>query len=291
VLGALELFGPGTGLETLRGLYPEMARGELQDLLRRYRSVYSTKHPVLLGELKWLVPGAVWAMDHAWLPEPIDGILPYALAVRDLSSGYQLLWQPVEDLSAATTVRVIENLFELGGPPLVLKSDGGPGFISEPTQDLLQRWGSEHLLSPPYWPRYNGSIESSIRWLKERTEYQATRAGHPGYWSAEDMDRAQWITNHIRHGRKRGRSAAEAWADRPALTPLVRQAFSSTVSLQLERAKAELGIAPEAPLGRKEDMSIKRTAISRALVAHGFLQHRRRRIPLPIKSLRAAKIS
>jgi hypothetical protein len=29
------------------------------------------------------------------VPSPIDGLYPYPLAVRDLASGQQLLWQPV----------------------------------------------------------------------------------------------------------------------------------------------------------------------------------------------------
>ena len=41
----------------------------------------------LLRVLHWHQPGAVWAMDHADPPRPIDGRWPHILAVRDLASG------------------------------------------------------------------------------------------------------------------------------------------------------------------------------------------------------------
>ena len=40
--------------------------------------------------------GTVWAVDFAQAPQPIDGVYPYLLAVRDLASSKQLLWLPVE---------------------------------------------------------------------------------------------------------------------------------------------------------------------------------------------------
>ena len=46
--------------------------------------------------LTWPVTGSVWAIDYAEPPAPIDGRYDALLAVRDLASGMQLLWQPVE---------------------------------------------------------------------------------------------------------------------------------------------------------------------------------------------------
>jgi hypothetical protein len=60
--------------------------------------------------------------------------------VRDLASGYQLLWLPVPDESAAAAVAALGSLFREHGAPLVLKSDNGAAFLAGPTAALLGSW-------------------------------------------------------------------------------------------------------------------------------------------------------
>lgn len=289
VITTLEEFGPQLGLEPLQSIYPGMPRGELRDLLDRYRRMYSRIHRLTTGKLHWPVPGTVWAMDHAWLPKPI-GNLRYAFSLRDLSSGFQFLWHPVAHYTAEDTVELLQWVFRHVGRPLVLKSDRGPAFISEMMQELLESHHVEHLLSPAYWPQYNGAVESGIRWLKRRTDHQATRAGHPGRWSAEDMERARRITNVLpQTGRRRG-TPESLWNWRERLTPKLRQEFRASVQAELERVYEELGLSEEFE-ALTDRLDFKRIAISRALVAHGYLTHRRRRVSLPLKSRKAAIIS
>ena len=59
-------------------------------------------------------------------------------------------------------------VFAEHGPPLVLKSDNGSHFTGGNFPDLLAAHRVEHLLSPPYWPRYNGAVEAGIHALKDR---------------------------------------------------------------------------------------------------------------------------
>ena len=73
--------------------------------------------------LHWHRPMAVWAMDHADPPRPIEGRWPHILAVRDLASGCQLGWLPVLDETAETTIAALQWLFLEHSAPLVLKSD------------------------------------------------------------------------------------------------------------------------------------------------------------------------
>jgi hypothetical protein len=49
-------------------------------------------------------------MDFSEAPRPIDGVYPYLLAVRDLASHQQLLWQPVLDMTADTTIEALQFL-------------------------------------------------------------------------------------------------------------------------------------------------------------------------------------
>src|SRR3954452_25084008 len=106
-------------------------------------------------------PGAVWAADFSEPPQPVEGY-PRLLAVRDLASGWQLLWLPLPDESARTAADGPGSLFPEHGAPLVVKSDNGSAFLAGDREALLAGCGVWHLFSPPRTPRYNGSCEASI---------------------------------------------------------------------------------------------------------------------------------
>jgi hypothetical protein len=103
ILEYVKLTGPGIGVPTLQEHFAGVARGELADLLERYRLVWRMRHPTSARVLHWQTPGLVWAADFTepsrWglsptLP-PIAACYPYVLAVRDLASGSMLAWQPL----------------------------------------------------------------------------------------------------------------------------------------------------------------------------------------------------
>ena len=127
-------------MAAVRAAYPKMARGEVKNLLARYRRIWRRDHRRLLHVLHWQPPGAVWAMDHTEPHCRVDGLYRYILNIRDLASGMQLAWLPMEDQSAALADYTLEALFHQYGPPLVLKSDNGSPFIAEDTLKLLNRW-------------------------------------------------------------------------------------------------------------------------------------------------------
>jgi hypothetical protein len=104
VLALIDELGPRIGVPTLQICCPHMSRAELTDLLQRYRRVWRARRKQPLHVLHWLVPGAVWAIDFAEAPQPIDGLDRYLLAVRDLASGQQLLWRPLRSPSALETI-------------------------------------------------------------------------------------------------------------------------------------------------------------------------------------------
>jgi hypothetical protein len=63
ILDYLKLTGPGVGVATLQDHFGDVARGELADLLARYRAVYRARHPQCPRVLHWQTPGRVWAAD------------------------------------------------------------------------------------------------------------------------------------------------------------------------------------------------------------------------------------
>ena len=292
VIAFLRQNGPGLGLPTLRCHFPALARGELIDLQRRFRRVYRKRHRRLLHRLHWLKPGTVWAADHSQPPDAIEGQYPQALAIRDLASGQQLAWLPVEGATAEATEAVLEQLFREHGPPLVLKNDNGSAFIAENFQELLARWEVLALRSPALTPQYNGGCEASIGVLKNRTEEQATLAGRPGQWTSADLAAAQHVTNVVhRPFGHTGPSRAELWQGRLPITTAQRAALRRSVECHRETARKELGYDQATSLGRREQDRVDRVAIRRALVEHGYLCFRRRRITPPLTRQKVANIS
>jgi len=149
---SLEDLGPQGGVATLKHLHPAVTRRDIESLLAEYRQAYIEEHGLVTEELEWPEAGIVWTMDHTKLPVPAADGERYALSVRDLGSGCQLLWEPVENPDAASTVRLLLELFFTHGAPLVLKSDNGSAFIAWVTEALLRWWNVVHLLSPPRRP-------------------------------------------------------------------------------------------------------------------------------------------
>jgi transposase InsO family protein len=292
VVGLLEELGPGVGVATLRESFPEMQRAELADLLKRYRRVWRARRRQTVYELHWQVVGAVWAIDFAEAPRAVEGQWPYLLAVRDLASGMQLLWQPVKAATAAAVLEALAWLMGVSGAPLVLKSDNGSAFAAEVTQGWLRAAGVQSLFSPAYWPSYNGGIEAGIGSLKARTEGSASRAGRPGEWTWEDVTRAQAEANATGRPRgERGPSAAELWGQRRSISGEERAEFTSSVACHERELRAQEGIAMEAVRSHREQSRIGRQAVRRALGEHGYLLFSRRRIPPPIRRRKVTKLT
>jgi transposase InsO family protein len=292
VIALLDELGPRIGVPTLRDCFPQLPRAELADLLRRYRRVWRQRYHQSLHVLHWQRVGAVWAMDFAEAPDPIDGLYPYLLAVRDLASGRSLLWLPLASASAAETIPALEPLFVQHGAPLVLKTDNGSPFLAAETAAFFSLWGVAQLFSPPYVPSYNGAIEAGIGSLKTRTDQHASRQGHPAQWNWDDAAAAQAEANATArpHGAN-GPTPDDAWSARCPLTDAERALFGAAVAQHREDVRRQGGWCDATELASAEARAIDRQAISRALVEHGFLLYRRRRIPLPFPKRKAAPIT
>jgi transposase InsO family protein len=292
VLGFLGEVGPGVGLAVLRGQFPHLARAELRDLLVRYRQVWRRRHPTWAHVLNWSQPGAVWAIDFSEAPTPVDGVYPWLLAVRDLASGYQLLWWPLRQATGEATAEMLAELFRQFGAPLVLKSDNGSAFGSEVVQGLLAHWGVFSLFSPPGCPRYNGAIEAAIGSLKTRTAWQALRAGHAGEWQRRDLEAAWRQANQTARPRGwRGPTPEESWHGRGVLGAGQRERFTALVNQGRAARWARRGWTTNEELDVMQGRALDREVVSRVLVALGYLTIRRRRILPPLSTLKTARIT
>lgn len=281
LMAIFNLVGPGIGLDTLRGMLPDMPRNAAERYLNRYRQLHLRKNKVVLHMLRWYRPGTVWAADLYEPTKPVDRQYPFVLAVRDLASGYLLLAQPLPDKSGPRVRDALLGLVRAYGAPLVLKTDWG--FRCEPLEQLMKQEGIEHLLSPPGWPRYNGSIEAGIGSMQGRAHLHAARHGHPGEWNGDDVEAARCQANETaRPWGHREDTPQQAWEKREPVGPLTRHSFRQAVRKLEPEAQEELGYLSGIPLAPKDQASVSRVAISRVLVAQGFLRVRRGRFTLPI---------
>lgn len=289
VLALFGLMGPGLGLPTLMDLFPSVARRELEELQRRYRHVYRRKNRMLLHVLRWTRAGAVWAMDFAEPPRPIDGLYDRVFVVRDLASGYQLMALPAPGESGELVRQSLHGLFAWQGAPLVLKSDNGAPFICATVSAFLAQWGVLQLRSPEGTPAYNGSVEAGIGSLKTRAHYEAARHDRMWEWTCDDLDAACRQANETArpHGTT-GPTPDQAWHSRVRFTDEERTAFRSSYNTHAERERQERRI--EAP-NQRQRASIDRVAIGRALIESGLLLVRRRRVSSPFIRRKWAKIS
>jgi putative transposase len=285
----LDQHGPGIGVPALRAQFDTLPRAALDRRLKDYRTDWRAANRRLLHVLHWQRPGTVWAMDFAEAPRPIDDRYRYLLAVRDLASGYQLLWQPVGAPTADVVLAELEWLFARHGAPWLLKTDNGSAFIADALRWVLHHAGVGQLFSPPHLPAYNGAIEASIGSLKTRTEQFSNNAGHAGVWTSADLAQAQRQANtQSRPRRLRGLTPAQAWQARAPLDAAAHARFQATVAQYRVEERLQHGWLDDEPLCRTEQAAIDRVAFRRALVAHDLLLFRRRRILPQIPKPKAA---
>ena len=293
VIALLDECGPALGVPGLQDGFPDVARAELTDILKRYRRVWRKRHQQPLHILHWQLPGSVWAADFTQAPQPIDGLYPYLLAVRDLASGQQLLWLPIVHPDSSAVLDAFASLVAWHGAPLVLKTDNGSPFCAGVIRDFLSQAHIFPLFSPTYTPEYNGSAEAGIGSLKSRTENHASRHGHPGFWTYDDAAFAQDEANATArpHGPS-GPSPEESWTQRRTITPTERSLFEASVNRHRAVARTENDCLPlVGPLTDPQARALDRQAIRRALEEHGFLLYSRRSIPLPFPEKKTAEIT
>jgi hypothetical protein len=161
-----EILGLDHGRHRTRGttaLYAryrdQISRRDLQGLVEAARRELRQAEQALARRIDWLVPGLVWSMDdtqHHWLQERFGHIH----LVMDLGSHYNLRALGADVQANGVLVALnLEALFLCYGSPLFMKMDGGSNFRHQAVQALFGEHGVIPLVSPPYYPPYNGSIE------------------------------------------------------------------------------------------------------------------------------------
>jgi putative transposase len=292
ILSVFNLMGPHASVAALQDLFPDVPRGALERTLQRARNIFRRRGHWVIHALRWTRAGTVWAMDFTKPPVPVDGIYNRVLLVRDLASGMQLLALPCRGERSEVVLPALRWLFARFGPPLVLKSDNGPAFISGEVQALLRKFGVLLLPSPPWTPAYNGSVEAGIGSLEVRAFYESARHDRPGFWTSDDLAMATRQANAT--SRPRGASGptpVEAWAGRETISVVEREMLRTAYDRHHEDERISRGLPARESCPRWQQASLDRAAIGRALIGQGFLLVRRRRITPPITARKWRRIA
>lgn len=155
------------GIGRLYGKYSEsLSRREIAFMAAEVRAEQNDIHRRNLRRVEWLVPGVVWAIDGT---EYADGSGKRQLmTVRDLCSKYLLRpmvteWTPCGKEVGSHMV----NLWKDNEAPLFLKMDNGGNLVGQDNMKILAENRVMPLISPPLYPRYNGSLENAQGDFKE----------------------------------------------------------------------------------------------------------------------------
>lgn len=268
-------------LRDLQDHFQELSRGELACLLWAY------KHG-LNGHarcLRWTCPGAVWAMDFTHADHPIDGIYPYLLVVRDLTTGYVLADMPCHRATGAAVVALLISLFAQHPMPLVIKSDNGSHFVNEAVTALLRFLHITLLLSPPYYPPYNGACEAGMGAIKTRIHHRALRDDNPDRWTSDQVEAARNDVNN-RDTAGRGFTPEQYWQSVRAIDHAERLRFEASVDAAIARRRSA---ADRQSLEDRPALhTLIRRGIADALSGAGYLAYRSRSVHQPLHETKPA---
>jgi len=113
-------------------------------------------------------PGHIWSYDFVSV-RTLDGGPVRVLNVVDEFTRVALGSHVARSIGAAAVIKHLEKLFELHGPPVMIRSDNGREFIAATVRDWLSARGVEAVFiakaSPQqncYVERFNGSMRDEL---------------------------------------------------------------------------------------------------------------------------------
>jgi transposase InsO family protein len=276
--------GGAIGTPALVAAFPREPRRQLEALARAWRKRAIEGKTIITHTLKWGTVGAVWAIDFTEPPLPVDGLFPWILVVRDLASGYRLAARPVRNADAWHTRALLIELFEQHGPPLIMKHDNGKHFCNDTIDRLLAIRGVVSLVSPKYYPQYNGALEAGIGSIKTYTSHLAASQGHPGWWTCDDVEGAVILGNDLcRTWGQYCPTATWMWKSRKPITEQQRKELKEMIDdkdRKLAHPQPDWDGVVDPHI---EDKDVRRrVAISQSLQELKHLTITRRRLSLPI---------
>lgn len=119
-------------------------------------------HPIPKGD----TPFHTLHMDHLGPFVRSRNCNCYILGIIDGFSKFIFI-KPVKNLKSKTTVKVLQDIFDVIGVPKVIISDRGTSFTAATFKKYVEMIGAKHVLNAVATPRANGQIERYNRTILE----------------------------------------------------------------------------------------------------------------------------
>lgn len=151
IAGAPDLWQAHRDRISRRDFYSELTRYSVRMLNLEKQGYY---------RYLWLKVGAIWAMDDMDFGEDEQERPLRTHNVMDLGSRNMFTPLCGSSLPAEKVAENLDGLFAEKGAPVFVKSDNGTNLLrADDVSKVLSKWCVMPLLSPPYYPQYNGVIE------------------------------------------------------------------------------------------------------------------------------------
>jgi hypothetical protein len=122
--------------------------------------------------IKWKKPMIAWAVDDTEDVRSVDGKRLFIHNIKDLASQYILTPLGGRFTKGIDVAKNLESLFIQHGAPLVFKRDNGSNLNCKEVNNVLEKYHVIDLNSPPYYSKYNGSIENANNLIKKQRKLQ-----------------------------------------------------------------------------------------------------------------------
>lgn len=215
----------GSG-ELHRGYAGSISRRELNEMVRRVRTVCNRQRPAGTCQVSWLRPNLAWAVDDCRKSKTVGKRTLHLHNLTDLCSRYRLPPIAAGHLACGEEVAGhLECLFDRFGAPMFCKRDNGGNLNHAAVNDVLEQALVIPLNSPPYTAPYNGAVEHAQAEFKrymERRQWEADTMKAFSLFSetgAHDLNHqprrslkgntACWVyfgNNRLRYSRRRRRA-------------------------------------------------------------------------------------
>lgn len=119
----------------------------------------------------WIRPDKPWSRLHVDYAGPFQGKM--FLILIDAYSKWPEV-KVVNDLSSATLIKELRQIFAEQGLPDCLVSDNGRSFISKEFKEYLVKNGIKQILVAPYHPASNGQAERTVQVIKNKLKKQTS---------------------------------------------------------------------------------------------------------------------
>lgn len=170
-------FGPkrtsGTG-SLYRKYREQISRRDVSDMIEEARLEVFGERRESMRRITWNTPRSVWSMDVT--EAAVNGGKVFVNLLQDMSSKYKLhSIADYEEPCGEEVAGQLEVAFRKNGPPLFLKRDNGGNLNHMAVQDVLERHMVIPFNSPPYYPKFNGSIENANCEMKKDESFSLVR--------------------------------------------------------------------------------------------------------------------